>query len=268
MPLVAEFEARSEESDVRVVYDVPSRLPHLLTTGEAQAILVSSMDALRTPGRRWVEGVCIGSFGPVQSVRLFSKVPFSKVKKLALDAGSMTSNRLAQVILRQCYGSRPECVSFPPDLRAMLSEADACVLIGDIGMSATAWDGLFELDLGQAWTTLTGLPFVWAGWIGDEALTPELANALRRAATWADVGRALSPVGGSSDAQSIQAQRREDLVKTASVREGWSQDTTRRYFMETMVYQMNAQALQGLSEFKDRLQAHGFSDAAWFPAMI
>ena len=146
IPLTRQLERWKYLFDVR--YDVPSALPAMLERGEAHAILVSSVDALRTPGRRMADGVCIGSDGEVKSVRLFSRVPPKQIRRLALDASSMTSNRLAQVILNDRYDVRPEVVTLPPHLEGMLVEADACVLIGDIGMT-TVGDGLHILDLGD-----------------------------------------------------------------------------------------------------------------------
>ena len=56
----------------------------------------------------------------------------------------------------------------PPDLGAMLREADAAVVIGDVALRATLFDarrlGLSVLDLGEAWRELTGLPMVFALW--------------------------------------------------------------------------------------------------------
>ena len=80
IPLVEMFEEMGAASPVRVLYDVPSRLPALLESGEADAIFVSSVDGLRVADCRLAEGVCI-----VKSVRLFSKVPPAEIQKLALD---------------------------------------------------------------------------------------------------------------------------------------------------------------------------------------
>ena len=62
-PLVAWFDALGAGSPVEVVYDVPSRLPQMLDDGEADAVLASCYDALRTPGRSTAQGVCIRRFG-------------------------------------------------------------------------------------------------------------------------------------------------------------------------------------------------------------
>lgn len=243
IPLVAHLDGT--DRPVRVLYDVPSNLPPLLANGEAQAILVSSVDSLRMPGRKIAGGVCIGSDGPVKSVRLFSKVPPSEIRRLALDASSMTSNRLAQIVLAEAYGVRPSLTTCLPDLSKMLSDADACVLIGDIGMSADG-SGLTVLDLGQEWKELTGLPFVWAAWIGSEGLTPELAGLLA-AAEHTDL---------------------EALVEPTSKKSGWDERTVRDYFFNVMRYRMDDRMLEGLHEFQRRLLTNGFADACHFPEIV
>jgi len=283
VPLVAWFEELGDRSPVRVVYDVPSKLPARLESGEADAILVSSVDALRTPGRRMAEFVCIGSHGPVKSVRLFSKVPPAEIRTLALDASSMTSNRLARVILADRYQADPDVVTMSPDLDAMLAECDACVLIGDIGMTAEG-TGLHVLDLGDEWRRLTGKPFVWAAWIGNDRLTPELALFLLTAANRGHVGRTLPTEGwrgqlarwalgrwlrdAEASTADFVAQRQREVVERAMRQSGWSEEMVRDYYLNVMVYTMDDPVLEGLREFQRRLLAHEFSDARHFPALV
>ncbi|OJU65634.1 MAG: hypothetical protein BGO01_01570 [Armatimonadetes bacterium 55-13] len=253
------FEEMGAASPVRVLYDVPSRLPALLESGEADAILVSSVDALRVADRRMAEGVCIGSRGAVKSVRLFSKVPPAEIQKLALDQSSMTSNRLAQIILGERYGVRPETVELAPNLETMLEQADACVLIGDIGMM-TDGSGLTVLDLGAEWVALTGKPFVWAAWIGNEKVTPELAWWLNRAAAC---------VGSSDGAEPEYIWRnRKTMVARAMSQANWPEETARDYFESVMAYKMDDSMLEGLREYQRRLLANGFEDATHFPELI
>jgi len=282
IPLVMRFEDWADRSPVRVVYDVPSRLPALLESGEAQAVLVSSIDALREPGRRMAAGVCIGSHGPVKSVRLFSKLPPSEVKSLAFDASSLTSNRLAQIILAERYGCSPEVVTMPPDLQGMLEAADACVLIGDIGMAADG-TGLHVLDLGEEWQALTGLPFVWAAWIGNEGLTAELATWLIAGAeTWC-VGRKLVQEAGLARMLKLVFRRyllddgppehvetvRERLISRALEHAPtWDEAMVRDYYLNVMVYDMSDLMLEGLREFQRKLVANGFEDCRYFPELV
>lgn len=259
IPLVEMFEEMGPASPVRVVYRVPSELPGLLESGEAQAILVSSVDALRTPNRRIAEGVCIGSRNKVKSVRLLSKVPFEKIETLAWDASSMTSNRLAMVLLRELYGAEPQAVVMPPDLGSMLRQADACILIGDIGMMSNG-SGLFVLDLGEAWRQLTNKPFVWAAWIGGAELDSELVWWLQRAAACAGSERADEP--------EYIKRNRETMVAKAMQKAGWPEETARDYYENVMEYHMDADLMDGLREFQSRLVTNGFVDAVHFPYVV
>jgi chorismate dehydratase len=259
IPLVEMFEEMGPASPVQVIYKVPSELPALIESGEADCILVSSVDALRVPGRKMAEGVCIGSREQVKSVRLFSKVPFASIKTLALDRSSMTSNRLGLILLRELYGITPETQTHAPDQKEMLSVADACILIGDIGMMADG-SGLHVLDLGDAWRKLTGKPFVWAAWIGSSGLTPELAWWLQRAAACAG-----SHIGG--EPEYIWRNRRA-MVSRAMRQANWPEETARDYFESVMVYRMDEEMLSGLREFQKRLLANGFEDAVHFPELV
>lgn len=168
-PLVACFDQPNEF--VEVVYDVPSRLPALLDSGEVDAILVSSIEYLRREDLVVIGEVGIMSNGPVASVRMLSKVPLREIQTLALDESSMTSNMLAQIILAE-RGVRPSLVTMEPDQAAMLAACDACVLIGDKGLEADG-TGLVDIDLGAAWTELTGESFTWAVWLARADKFPE-----------------------------------------------------------------------------------------------
>lgn len=260
-PLISYFDFLGEGSPVQVLTAVPSLLPALLAEG-VEAIMVSSVDALRHPGRRLVKGFGVGSHGPVESVRLFSKVPFEEIRTLALDKSSMTSNRLAQVLLHDVHGVRPETEAHLPDLEAMLRKYDACVLIGDKGFEADG-QGLHVMDLGEAWTDLTGLPFLWAGWIGGEGVTPDLADHLRQARRWSQCGR-------DAATQSDGGEGRDYTLRFAMRNSGWTEKRTRHYLLGTMVYDDSAETplFEGLREFQRRLLANGFDDCGHLPDLV
>lgn len=244
IPLIAQFAALGENSPLQVLVDVPSALPRMLDDGRAAAVLCSSFEALATPGRRVAEGVAIASRGAVESVRLFSRVPFAKIRRLALDKSSLTSNRLAQIVLAEAYGAHPEVEAAAPDLATMLAHADAAVLIGDSGMLASA-EGLHVLDLGQAWRDLTGQPFVWAMWIGDEGLTPQVAGWLQAARAWGE-------------------ERLADLARNVP----WPPGMAARYLARTMEYRLEEDMLAGLRAFGAKLVEHGHLDAWHEPTWV
>lgn len=250
-PLIAAFEGG--DAEVRVVADVPSRLPALLQAGVADAIMVSSYHALENPHLQIVDGVGIGSFGPVKSVRLFSKVHFSQIQSLCLDASSMTSNRLAQALLRERWGIAPATMSAEPNLRVMLERADACVMIGDLGMTAPA-EGLQVLDLGEAFTKLTGLPFLWAAWVGPQ-IDPELAAHLVAAPNGYEVGKSAD---GTVLYEDSGVGKQGALFDAVAARSGWPRDAVADYFLKTMVYRVDPSVKKGFAAFAELLRKHGY----------
>lgn len=163
---------------------VPSQLIGSLLGGEVDAALVSTAAVLPHPELRVLPEMCIASRGPVKSITLYCRKPVAAVRTVALDASSRSAHALTQVLLAEYWGQRPEYCTLPPDLPAMLDQADAALLIGNPALITNyrlaegAWPGLVEAqyDLGEVWTDLTGLPFVYAIW----AAAPHRADGTPR----------------------------------------------------------------------------------------
>jgi chorismate dehydratase len=208
-------------------------------------MLVSSIECLSHPESYVVNGVCIASNNSVESVRLFSNVPFDQIQTLALDASSMTSNALAQIILSEKYQIKPEIVTHQPDITVMLDHADAAVIIGDNGM--TAHHPTAEiLDLGQEWATLTGLPFVWALWIAHRPIPAALADLLRSAVDL--------PLDSSFD-----------FATTAS---GWPRATVERYLTECVHFTFQEPEQKSLELFQRKLKINHLVDQPSLPKFV
>jgi predicted solute-binding protein len=246
-PLVSHFDRLGPTSPVRVVYDLPSHLPEMLDSGAAQAVLVSSFDSFSKPDRRIAAG-CVSTYGDAQSVRLFSKVPLNEIKKLALDASSLTSIHLAQVVLIENYGIRAETVGMKPDLGLMLGRCDACVIIGDKGMTASG-EGLQVIDLGAEWHKMTDLPFVWAAWIGNGGLGGDLAAILQEANDWGRV-------------------HLDEVIAETQAQVQWPGDSCRSYLAEIMNYELTDRHIEGLRLFQQLLLKHGFLKEDYFPTVV
>lgn len=245
-PLIAQFEDPSR--GIEVALAPPSQLPAMLNRGEAAAVLASSFDALRSPNRRVAAGVAIASKGPVDSVRVFSKVPFEHAQTLALDSSSLTSNALAHILLHELYGVCPMATTHAPDLDAMLGRCDAAVLIGDRGMTASS-EGLHVLDLGAGWAELTGLPFVWALWIGSEQLDSDLAGKLLNARLWGEA-------------------HVEQVAREAGKEPGWTERMALRYLRDTMYFDFDAQGAEALVLFGQMMVEHGLIDTLHAPEVV
>lgn len=165
-PLVHALESGDILHSFDLLYDVPSRCAERLHQGETDIALIPSIEIPRArESYNMVPGIGIASFGPVQSVVLVLKKDPAEVRTLALDANSRASSVLCQIVFEKVYGHRPEVFESPPDLKQMLDRSDAALLIGDsaLGLDPRKYR---LLDLGEAWSELTGLPFVYACWTG------------------------------------------------------------------------------------------------------
>ena len=102
---------------------------------------------------------------------------------MALDTSSRTSAALVRVLCSRQFGIQPSFEPHGPDLDAMLERCDAALLIGDNALfDDRQRAGVQRLDLGEAWTMMTRLPFVWAFWAGRvDALHPGDGRALQAA---------------------------------------------------------------------------------------
>ena len=150
--------------DAQIVLDYPSRLADMLQAGELDVALIPVIEYFRAGTHALVPGISIASHGPVLSVTLFSRVPWSAIRRVALDEGSRTSAALAQIVLRSRYGVKPETCPLPLDAMAENIDADAVLLIGDRAMRPCLPGFAYAFDLGQEWHDWTGLPFVYAAW--------------------------------------------------------------------------------------------------------
>jgi chorismate dehydratase len=228
-PLVYGLELRSGMFTVR--FDVPSKCAALLHEGSIDAGMIPSIEYLRAPGYRIVPHVGIVSEGPVASVALFSKRPVEQVRSVAADISSRTSSGLLRVLCYESFGIDPEFEPMPPDIASMLAHCDAALLIGDPALFLDhEAAGLLKIDLGVRWTSLTGLPFVWAFWAGRPGAVPPPAVAALVEARDAGV-RASNDIAlaccGPERAALGQAYLRENISYRVGERE---QEGLRRYF--------------------------------------
>ena len=235
-PLTRWLENDEATPFVEVVYAPPSVLARQLQARELDVALVSSVELARRDDARPVADLCIGSRDAVLSVRLFCKTPLRQVRTIALDTSSLTSVALTQILLTRAYGVQAAYRRAAPDLDAMLQQADAALLIGDLGMTAAHPAVREVVDLGSAWRAYTGLPFVWALWLAN-AETPDqpLAELLRRAYQW---GKA----------------RLDALIDAEAQRTGIPRDLCERYLKDVMVYELDESLRAGLTRFLEECQ--------------
>jgi len=156
--------------DVDLHKDTPDRLSADLVAGRLDIGPISLVEYLRhADDLLLLPDLAVGSDGPVLSVNIVSTRPLASLDRgrVALGSTSRTGVLLAQMLLGERYGVTPTYFRCPPDLTAMLIEADAAVVIGDVALRAVyeaPARGLLVTDLGEAWRDWTGLPMVFAVW--------------------------------------------------------------------------------------------------------
>jgi chorismate dehydratase len=181
-PLVQGLELKTGRFSLR--FDVPSKCAALLHENAIDVGMIPSIEYLRGPNPyRIVRDVGIVSDGPVASVALFATGPLEKVRTIAADTSSRSSVGLLHILCFEAFGIDPEFVPMPPNIDDMLRQCDAALVIGDTALYLDHENrGLQKIDLGEHWTRLTGLPFVWAFWAGRPGvLTKESAAELQSA---------------------------------------------------------------------------------------
>lgn len=164
-PLIWSFKHGTRKDEVTLVEALPSSCADLLAGGQIDFGLVPTIEYQRIENVTLVPGVCVGSRQKVRSVVLVSRLNnLKKVRSIALDESSRTSATLVRIIFKEFLGIEPEWSSHSPDLKEMLRDNDAALIIGDPAMTF-ARDGLRVWDLAALWHDFTGRGFVFAMWM-------------------------------------------------------------------------------------------------------
>ena len=217
-------------------FELPAQTARAIQDDEVDLGLIPTIELFRQ-GLRIVGDVCISSDGPVRSIFLLHRVPLPKIRSLALDSSSRTSVALAKILLAELYGVRPSEREFTPDPVAMLSEADAALIIGDPALRVDLAPSEFEvLDLGQQWQLLTDLPMVYAVWAGKTV--PPRPEIFRESYEY---GRA----------------RISEIVTAEAGNRHIPEALAERYLTKHIQYDLSPRALKGLEEFKRFAHIHG-----------
>jgi predicted solute-binding protein len=220
--------------DQRGLFDlsfaIPSECADRLADGRADIGIVPVAELLNQK-LDILPGCGIACIGPVRSILLISKIPFSQIRTLAADSSSRTSVMLSRVILAKKFGVEPEYITHPPDLSAMLDRCDAALIIGDPALVIDPEKLPYQcLDLGGEWTAMTGLPMVFAVW------------AARTDSPTHD------PAPFTASLRYGQAHI-EEIVRQYHQKVGISPELARAYLTKHIVFNLGEREYEGLSLF-------------------
>ncbi|WP_217914160.1 menaquinone biosynthetic enzyme MqnA/MqnD family protein [Miltoncostaea marina] len=226
---------------------VPTTLNRALLDGRLDVSAMSSIAYARNADRlRLVPVASITAHGAVDSIQLFSRVPFDEVRTVAVTPHSATSVALLRVLLGPAAAPF-ETLAEPPE--AALRRVDGVLLIGD-----EALEGLrapfapHRTDLGAVWRERTGHPMVFAVWAANARVAREREDAL------ADLARRITA------ARHAYLADPEAVVAAAARRFPFPADFIRPY-LRRLRYEFGARERAGLAEFLRRASEAGQLDA-------
>lgn len=231
---------------LEIVKGVPAFLNRLFTEGQLDVTPLSSIEYARRPNETIIlPGLSVSADGRVGSIMLFSRRPPLELGgcTIALTAASATSAALVRILFTYHYQVEANFVVRPPDLEAMLREAEAALLIGDDALVAATRvreQGLplRVIDLGAAWKEFTGEIMVYALWTVRREFAvnhPEETTALVRCLA-------------AAKAESVR--RCEELVREARRTVRLPEEVLRDYF-SLIRHDFDEKYRRGLLRFYD-----------------
>lgn len=217
-----------------VVFTTPAKLAEMLRKDELDAALVSVVEVLFNDRYDILDGIAIASLGEVKSVLLAHRRPLEEATEIFCDPASLTSVELVRVLLAE-RGIKPQFKPLPSyDFPAL---PDYALLIGDRALDLSLGPHEHELwDLGDAWSELTKLPFVYAVW------------ALRRGIENAPLRRQLR------EARDFGLDTLDHII---SSRTEYTQDFRTDYLGWHIHFHLGSDEKRGLKKFIELLRKHG-----------
>jgi predicted solute-binding protein len=222
---------------------LPSALAARLVSREADVALAPVATLAQRPGFELAPRICIGADGPVASVLIVSQRPLAELDLLLLDTASRTSVVLAQLVADHVRKGQSLEVE-PADVARIEHEVHGTTGAVVIGDRALVLRNRFAhvLDLGEAWRSWTGLPFVFAAWIAQEgALDERLMRMLDH-----------------SLAYGLGARR--EIAHMWAAQHGGDPAFFEHYLTEHVRYELDERFEAGLAEFFARAASAGLMD--------
>ena len=236
-------------AELQVRYDVPARLLADLEAGEVNLALCPVIDYFRAARPLTiVPAGGIGCAGPTLTVRLFSRVPIERITTIHADTDSHTSVALLRVLLAELHDHRPELIDYHAREHVaghrLTDPPEAMLLIGDkvVTDSPLAVTYPHQLDLGEAWHRLTGLPFVFAVWMAPRGI---------------DLGDLPQRLVAQRQRNST---RIEAIVDRYAERHGWPRDLALEYLKNVLRFPVGEHELDAIRHFSDLAARHGLID--------
>ena len=179
-PLIYGFEQGNMKDEIDLIYDYPANIAALLIQDKIDIGLVPVAIIPLLPAHQIVADYGIACDGEVASVCLFSDVPLQEIETILMDYQSRTSVALLQILLKEHWKINPALIAAKADYENEIAGTTAGLVIGDRAF-VQRQKSKYIYDLGTAWKALTGLPFVFATWVGNKKLPADFIAAFNEA---------------------------------------------------------------------------------------
>lgn len=225
---------------------LPTTLNRMVVAGDLDMSAMSSIEYARHAEA--LELLPVGSItaaGAVDSIQVFSRVPFERMRSVAVTGHSASSVALLRVL------TGPE-VEFHPlagTVREELERVDGVLLIADEALAeARDPSAPYATDLGERWRALTELPMVFAVWVVRREVAATRQEELERIG---EIIRAASE-RHSSDPEAV--------VRAAAQRFPFPEDFIRHYFTR-LSYRFGESERASLARYFELAHGAGELDA-------
>lgn len=265
-PLVWSFTEGPLRGRYDLSFTVPSLCADALRNGEADVAIIPSIEYQRMENVVGLPGMAIAAKHEVRSILVVAKKPIDRAQRIALDSSSRSSAALVRLLCANHWHIQPEFVEAAPDPVAMLTQADAALVIGDPAlriavkmdflagkqpsgerccqgdpseMPVPGYETLFVYDVAYQWREMTGRPCVLALWVARrDAVTPEVVADFLASKQYG-----LERIGEIADAASVKL----ELPPTA----------LERYLRENIDFSLDEENRVGLELYYRQCAAAG-----------
>lgn len=236
VPLMWDFEHGNAGADYEISYTIPSACARALAADEADIGIIPAAAYTTIPNLVIIPDVAIAARHAVRSILLVSKMPMERVRKVALDASSLTSVALTKILFAKWLGGPRTYSPMEPELDRMLAGCDAALLIGDPALRVDR-ARYVTLDLAEEWNARTGKSFVFAFW------------AIRKQAVAGKNAGQITETFKKSRDHGLAPENLEFIAQEWAPRLGLTIEAVRTYLIRNIHYYLDPPSLEGLSLF-------------------
>lgn len=267
VPLVSGL-TRHSDVEVQLVEALPHCLAELLHDDAADVALLPVVEFFRGQGAGMVPGIGVASRGAGACAKLFTRVEPQDIERVSVDRAARSTVALLRILLAEQYGTRPDFLVSEPLPEKLLATAEAALVVGDRcceverHLQELGKAEVTVLDLGQAWTELTDLPFVFATWVLGNSFAARATNTQR-----ADLARLLIRTRDRNLADLPALAERTAAADRPGPGGESGPAALFRFWRSTLHYVLGQQELAGLGRFYELCVQHTICPAGRSPRL-